>query len=163
MINYRIDFAAIPWESPIAGLRRRSAGSQSTIAAGRVLEDLPAHWCEEGHIGYVWTGRSRSTSMVKRRPTIRATASSSPTARTTAHGQSAFRDGDRGLRRKRLKRRSIRQPVDDHIGDCGFQMAEGRSSDQSARPANRAQLATRQRDCGFHQRQVGQTRREPAA
>ena len=58
MANYRIDFASIPWESPIDGLRQkvcRVDGRQLRLV--EYSKDLPAHWCEKGHIGYVLQGQ----------------------------------------------------------------------------------------------------------
>lgn len=58
MISYRIDFESIPWESPIAGVRQKVCMSGSRqLRLVEYSKDLPAHWCEKGHIGYVLQGQ----------------------------------------------------------------------------------------------------------
>ena len=58
MVDYRIDFAAVPWESPIAGLRQKVYRSnERQLRLVEYSKDLPAHWCEKGHIGYVLQGQ----------------------------------------------------------------------------------------------------------
>ena len=58
MVKYRIDFAGISWESPITGMRQKVCKSGSRqLRLVEYSKDLPAHWCEKGHIGYVLDGR----------------------------------------------------------------------------------------------------------
>jgi quercetin dioxygenase-like cupin family protein len=58
MTDHRIDFEAIPWESPIAGLRQKVFGiGTRQMRLVEYSKALPAHWCEKGHIGYVLQGQ----------------------------------------------------------------------------------------------------------
>ncbi len=58
MISYRIDFAAIPWESPIPGMRQKACRiGDRQLRLVEYAKDLPSHWCEKGHIGYVLEGQ----------------------------------------------------------------------------------------------------------
>ena len=58
MSSYRVDFTSIPWESPIDGLRQKvcRVGNQQ-LRLVEYSKNLPAHWCEKGHIGYVLQGQ----------------------------------------------------------------------------------------------------------
>jgi quercetin dioxygenase-like cupin family protein len=56
---YRIDFDAIPWQSPGAGVRQKAI-----VRDGRRLrlvefarDFVERDWCPKGHIGYVLEGR----------------------------------------------------------------------------------------------------------
>ena len=54
----RIDFDALPWESPIPGARfkvYREGGKQIRLVEFTEAFVEP-HWCEKGHIGYVLEG-----------------------------------------------------------------------------------------------------------
>ena len=58
MAQYRVDFEAIPWETPIDGLRfkaLRQSGRQLRLV--EYTREMKPHWCEKGHIGYVLEGR----------------------------------------------------------------------------------------------------------
>ena len=58
MIEYKIDFESIPWETPIEGLRARKkiqGGKQLRLV--EYTKEMEAHWCEKGHIGYVLDGQ----------------------------------------------------------------------------------------------------------
>ena len=57
MQGYKIDFDAIPWESPMQGVRHKVATDGSLIL--RLVEyssEMPPHWCEKAHYGYVLEG-----------------------------------------------------------------------------------------------------------
>ena len=56
--KYRVDFEAIDWESPIRGMRQKihKFGRQQ-LRMVEYSRDLPPHWCEKGHIGYVLEGQ----------------------------------------------------------------------------------------------------------
>jgi hypothetical protein len=58
MSKYRVDFEAIDWESPIRGMRQKiyKLGHQQ-LRMVEYSRELPAHWCEKGHIGYVLQGQ----------------------------------------------------------------------------------------------------------
>ncbi len=58
MLSYHIDFNNIPWETPMKGLRfkaMRQGGKQLRLV--EYTKEMPQHWCEKGHIGYVLEGR----------------------------------------------------------------------------------------------------------
>jgi ethanolamine utilization protein EutQ (cupin superfamily) len=57
MSQYKVDFDAIPWESPMEGLRfkaQRQGGRQLRLV--EYTRDMQPHWCEKGHIGYILEG-----------------------------------------------------------------------------------------------------------
>jgi quercetin dioxygenase-like cupin family protein len=56
-VPYKIDFAKIDWESPIAGMRHKyiDQGGQR-IRLVEYSNQLPPHWCEKGHCGYLISG-----------------------------------------------------------------------------------------------------------
>ena len=58
MIPYKVDFQIIPWESPLEGLRQKKYkfGGQQ-LRWVEYSKNLPSHWCEKGHIGYVLEGQ----------------------------------------------------------------------------------------------------------
>ena len=58
MSQYRVDFKAIPWETPMGGLRfraKRQAGKQLRVV--EYTKEMEPHWCEKGHIGCVLEGQ----------------------------------------------------------------------------------------------------------
>lgn len=58
MSKYKIDFASIEWESPIDGVRQKATSDGNKIV--RLVEyspNMPPHWCEKGHFGYILEGR----------------------------------------------------------------------------------------------------------
>ena len=55
---YRVDFDAIAWHSPMAGVRHKIYQVESRIL--RLVEysrDMLPHWCDKGHIGHIVEGR----------------------------------------------------------------------------------------------------------
>jgi len=55
---YKIEFASRPWEEPLPGLRcktQRLNGRQLRLVV--YARDMPLHWCERGHIGFVLDGQ----------------------------------------------------------------------------------------------------------
>ena len=54
---YKINFSKIEWESPIAGMRHKyvDQGAQR-IRLVEYTRELPPHWCEKGHRGYLLSG-----------------------------------------------------------------------------------------------------------
>ena len=57
MINYKIDFRTIEWESPIQGVRCKTykhGGKQVRLI--EYTKEMPQHWCEKGHFGLVLEG-----------------------------------------------------------------------------------------------------------
>ncbi len=58
MDDYRIDFAAVPWQSPLAGVRAKTVARHPRQL--RLVEYTPAmepHWCQKGHAGYILDGQ----------------------------------------------------------------------------------------------------------
>ncbi len=57
-ISYKIDFENIEWESPIAGVRHKFVDlDNQRIRIVEYSKELPPHWCEKGHCGYLIEGR----------------------------------------------------------------------------------------------------------
>jgi len=58
MFKYKVDFGALPWESPMPGLRCKIAKhGDRRLRLVEYSRELAAHWCENGHIGYMLEGR----------------------------------------------------------------------------------------------------------
>ena len=58
MDTYRVNFSQVGWESPVKGLRFkavRQAGRQLRLV--EYTKEMPPHWCEKGHIGFVLEGQ----------------------------------------------------------------------------------------------------------
>jgi quercetin dioxygenase-like cupin family protein len=57
-VPYKIDFAKIDWESSIAGMRHKyiDQGGQR-IRLVEYSKEMPPHWCEKGHYGYLIEGQ----------------------------------------------------------------------------------------------------------
>lgn len=58
MIQYKIDFNSLNWQSPMAGLRFKAyqqVGRQLRLV--QYTPEMPPHWCEKGHFGYVLEGQ----------------------------------------------------------------------------------------------------------
>lgn len=57
-MNSKVDFEAIPWTLPVAGVRVkvfRQDGRQLRLAE-YTREFVEADWCRKGHVGYVLEG-----------------------------------------------------------------------------------------------------------
>jgi quercetin dioxygenase-like cupin family protein len=57
MIQHKVDFASIPWESPMEGVRQKIhniRGEQLRLV--EYSRDLVPHWCTKGHTGYILQG-----------------------------------------------------------------------------------------------------------
>ena len=61
-MNYKIDFASIPWETPMKGVRHKviKQGDRQ-LRLVEYTKDLVPHWCDKGHIGYVLEGQLEIT------------------------------------------------------------------------------------------------------
>ncbi|UCE19404.1 MAG: cupin domain-containing protein [Gemmatimonadota bacterium] len=58
MIEYKVDFDSIPWESPMTGLRaRKKIQENKQLRLVEYTKEMEPHWCEKGHIGYVLDGQ----------------------------------------------------------------------------------------------------------
>ncbi len=57
MFQYRVDFEAMVWESPMVGMRFKTylhGGTQLRLV--EYTPEMQPHWCEKGHIGCVLEG-----------------------------------------------------------------------------------------------------------
>lgn len=56
-MQYKVAFESLPWDSPIAGLRQKvhQIGTRQ-LRLVEYSKNLPPHWCEKGHIGYLLEG-----------------------------------------------------------------------------------------------------------
>lgn len=58
MIQYKIDFKSIPWASSVKGVREKVyRDSHRQLRLVEYSKDMPQHWCEKGHFGYVLDGK----------------------------------------------------------------------------------------------------------
>lgn len=57
-VSYKIDFSKIDWESPLTGMRHKyiDQGGQR-VRLVEYSHELPPHWCEKGHCGYLLSGK----------------------------------------------------------------------------------------------------------
>lgn len=56
-IQYRTEFDALDWESPIEGVRHKVYDHNSVrIRLVEYSSAMPPHWCEKGHYGYLIEG-----------------------------------------------------------------------------------------------------------
>ncbi len=57
MSIYKVNFANLPWEAPIEGLRFKAFQHRSKqIRLVEYSKEMPPHWCQKGHIGFVLEG-----------------------------------------------------------------------------------------------------------
>ena len=62
MSSYKVDFGSLTWESPMTGLRFKARTTDGRrLRLVEYTRDMPPHWCESGHIGYVLEGRFELT------------------------------------------------------------------------------------------------------
>ena len=55
---YKIDFAQIDWETPMAGVRHKYIDQDGQrIRLVEYSKEMPPHWCEKGHYGFILSGR----------------------------------------------------------------------------------------------------------
>lgn len=55
---YKVNFKDIKWEIPLEGIRckiYRYGNKQLRLV--EYTRDMPPHWCEKGHIGYILEGQ----------------------------------------------------------------------------------------------------------
>jgi quercetin dioxygenase-like cupin family protein len=56
--QYKADFRAFEWEHPIKGVRHKSFDRDNIrLRLVEYSKEMPLHWCEQGHYGYVIEGR----------------------------------------------------------------------------------------------------------
>ncbi|MDD5312744.1 MAG: cupin domain-containing protein [Dehalococcoidia bacterium] len=56
--QYKADFSKLEWEIPIEGVRHKYFDRDGLrLRLVEYSKDMPPHWCEKGHYGYVIEGR----------------------------------------------------------------------------------------------------------
>ena len=54
---YKINFEEMVWETPIEGVRHKCLDQDGQrIRLVEYSDEMPAHWCEKGHCGYMIEG-----------------------------------------------------------------------------------------------------------
>ena len=57
-VQYKVDFDKFAWESPIEGVRHKYIDQDNLrIRLVEYSKDMPLHWCEKGHCGYLIEGQ----------------------------------------------------------------------------------------------------------
>jgi quercetin dioxygenase-like cupin family protein len=57
-VQHKADFARLEWASPIAGVRHKFIDQdQVRLRLVEYSKEMPAHWCEKGHHGYLLEGQ----------------------------------------------------------------------------------------------------------
>jgi quercetin dioxygenase-like cupin family protein len=55
---HRVDFDILEWESPLPGVRQKVfREGDRRVRMVEYSPDMPPHWCEGGHHGYILKGR----------------------------------------------------------------------------------------------------------
>ena len=56
-VEYKACFAEIKWDSPMAGVRHKCVDlGDSRVRLVEYSSEMPPHWCDKGHQGYVIEG-----------------------------------------------------------------------------------------------------------
>jgi len=56
-IQYKIEFDQLEWTSPIKGVRHKYIDQDGLrLRLVEYTKEMPLHWCEKGHYGYVIQG-----------------------------------------------------------------------------------------------------------
>ena len=57
-IQYKADFDKLEWDSPILGVRHKYIDQNNVrIRLAEYSKEMPPHWCEKGHYGYLIEGQ----------------------------------------------------------------------------------------------------------
>ena len=57
-IQYKVDFDKLEWKSPIKGVRHKYIDQNNLrIRLVEYSKEMPLHWCEKGHYGYLIEGQ----------------------------------------------------------------------------------------------------------
>lgn len=57
-VQYKADFDKLEWESPIEGVRHKYIDQNNLrIRLVEYSKEMPPHWCEKGHYGYLIEGQ----------------------------------------------------------------------------------------------------------
>ena len=58
MTQHKIDFKSLPWISPAQGIRQKTyKDGCHQLRLVEYSKEMPPHWCEKGHIGYILKGK----------------------------------------------------------------------------------------------------------
>ena len=57
-VQYKAEFNKLEWESPIKGVRHKCIEQNDfRIRLVEYSKEMPLHWCEKGHYGYLIEGK----------------------------------------------------------------------------------------------------------
>ncbi len=57
-VQYKAEFDKLEWESPIKGVRHKYIDQNNLrIRLVEYSKEMPLHWCEKGHYGYLIEGK----------------------------------------------------------------------------------------------------------
>ena len=57
-ISRKVDFNSLKWEFPFEGIRHKYLDQdQWRLRLVEYSQEMPLHWCQKGHYGYVLSGR----------------------------------------------------------------------------------------------------------
>ena len=57
-VQYKADFDKLEWESPIEGVRHKYIDQNNLrVRLVEYSKEMPPHWCEKGHYGYLIEGQ----------------------------------------------------------------------------------------------------------
>lgn len=58
MLQYKIDFDKLPWQHPMEGIQCKIyIYGNKQLRLIEYKKDMPLHWCEKGHYGYILNGK----------------------------------------------------------------------------------------------------------
>jgi mannose-6-phosphate isomerase-like protein (cupin superfamily) len=58
MLQYRVNFDDLDWEEPLEGVKCKVLKqSDKQLRLVVYSREMPLHWCEKGHYGYILDGR----------------------------------------------------------------------------------------------------------
>jgi len=57
MLQYKIAFSKMDWESPMQGVKCKSyVNGDKQVRLIQYTKEMPQHWCDKGHFGYILEG-----------------------------------------------------------------------------------------------------------
>lgn len=58
MVRYQVKFDELEWQTPVEGVRHKYIDQDNVrIRLVEYSKEMPLHWCERGHYGYLIEGR----------------------------------------------------------------------------------------------------------
>lgn len=58
MLQYKVNFDGLNWEQPLQGVKCKTyKHGEKQLRLVVYSKDMPPHWCEKGHYGYILEGR----------------------------------------------------------------------------------------------------------